>query len=171
MEKRKYLECALIINTHGVRGDVKLESLCDTPKVLADLKRVYLCENGTYREVKVLHTSIFKSFVLAALEGVDDMDKAMALKGKTLYASREDFDLAEGDYFIVDLIGLDVIDNISGKIYGRVTDVINRGASDIYVVKTESGERMMPAVEEFVKRVDLEKGIFVETIPGLLSDD
>lgn len=171
MEKKKYLECALIINTHGVRGDVKLESLCDTPKVLADLKRVYLCENGTYREVKVLHTSIFKSFVLAALEGVDDMDKAMALKGKTLYASREDFDLAEGDYFIVDLIGLDVIDNISGKIYGRVTDVINRGASDIYVVKTESGERMMPAVEEFVKRVDLEKGIFVETIPGLLSDD
>ena len=171
MEKKKYLECAVIINTHGVRGDVKLESLCDTPKVLADLKRVYLCENGTYREVKVLHTSIFKSFVLAALEGVDDMDKAMALKGKTLYASREDFDLAEGDYFIVDLIGLDVIDNISGKIYGRVTDVINRGASDIYVVKTESGERMMPAVEEFVKRVDLEKGIFVETIPGLLSDD
>ena len=171
MEKKKYLECALIINTHGVRGDVKLESLCDTPKVLADLKRVYLCENGTYREVKVLHTSIFKSFVLAALEEVDDMDKAMALKGKTLYASREDFDLAEGDYFIVDLIGLDVIDNISGKIYGRVTDVINRGASDIYVVRTESGERMMPAVEEFVKRVDLEKGIFVETIPGLLSDD
>ena len=52
-----------------------------------------------------------------------------------------------------------------------MTDVINRGASDIYVVKTESGERMMPAVEEFVKRVDLEKGIFVETIPGLLSDD
>ena len=171
MEKKKYLECALIINTHGVRGDVKLESLCDTPKVLADLKRVFFCENGVYREVKVLHTSIFKSFVLAALEGVDDMDKAMALKGKTLYAAREDFDLEEGDYFIVDLIGLDVIDNISGKVYGRVTDVINRGASDIYVVKTESGERMMPAVEEFVKRVDLEKGIFVETIPGLLSDD
>ena len=93
MEKKKYLECALIINTHGVRGDVKLESLCDTPKVLADLKRVFFCENGVYREVKVLHTSIFKSFVLAALEGVDDMDKAMALKGKTLYASREDFDL------------------------------------------------------------------------------
>lgn len=171
MEKKKYLECALIINTHGVRGDVKLESLCDTPGVLADLKRVFFAETGGYREVKVLHTSIFKSFVLATLEGVDDMDKAMALKGKTLYAAREDFKLGEGDYFIVDLIGLDVIDNISGKVYGRVTDVINRGASDIYVVKTESGERMMPAVDEFVKRVDLEKGIYVETIPGLLSDD
>ena len=171
MEKKKYLECALIINTHGVRGDVKLESLCDTPKVLADLKRVFFSENGGYREVKVLHTSIFKSFVLASLEGIDDMDKAMALKGKTLYASRDDFHLEEGDYFIVDLIGLDVIDHESGKVYGRVTDVINRGASDIYVVKTENGERMMPAVEEFVKAVDLDKGIFVKTIPGLLSDD
>ena len=171
MEKKRFLECALIINTHGVRGDVKLESLCDTPKVLADLKRVFLCEAGAYRELKVLHSSIFKSFVLTTLEGVDDMDKARALKGKTLYAAREDFKLGEGDYFIVDLIGLDVIDNINGKVYGRVKDVINRGASDIYVVTTESGERMMPAVEEFVKRVDLEKGIFVETIPGLLSDD
>lgn len=171
MEKKQYLECAQIINTHGVRGDVKLESLCDSPKVLADLKRVFLKEAGVYKEIKVLHTSIFKSFVLATLEGVDDMDKAMALKGKTLYASRDDFHLEEGDYFIVDLIGLDVIDHESGKVYGRVTDVINRGASDIYVVKTENGERMMPAVEEFVKAVDLDKGIFVKTIPGLLSDD
>lgn len=171
MEKKQYLECAQIINTHGVRGDVKLESLCDSPKVLSDLKRVFLKEAGAYKEIKVLHTSIFKSFVLATLEGVDDMDKAMALKGKTLYASRDDFHLEEGDYFIVDLIGLDVIDHESGKVYGRVTDVINRGASDIYVVKTENGERMMPAVEEFVKAVDLDKGIFVKTIPGLLSDD
>ena len=171
MEKKQYLECAQIINTHGVRGDVKLESLCDSPKVLADLKRVFLKEAGVYKEIKVLHTSIFKSFVLATLEGVDDMDKAMALKGKTLYASRDDFHIEEGDYFIVDLIGLDVIDHESGKVYGRVTDVINRGASDIYVVKTENGERMMPAVEEFVKAVDLDKGIFVKTIPGLLSDD
>ncbi len=171
MEKKKYLECAIIINTHGVRGDIKLESLCDSPAVLAGLKRVFLCESGEYKEIRVLHASIFKSFVLATLEGVDDMDKAMALKGKTLYAAREDFKLKKGDYFIADLIGLQVIDNISGRVYGTVTDVINRGASDIYVVKTESGERMMPAVKEFVKRVDIEGGIFVEVIPGLLTDD
>ncbi len=171
MEKKNYLECAVIINTHGVKGDVKLESLCDTPAVLADFKRLYFCEGGKYREVKVLHASVFKSFVLMTLEGVDDMDKAMALKGKTLYAAREDFKLKKGDYFIVDLIGLPVIDNKNGKIYGEISDVINRGASDIYVVKTESGERMMPAVKEFVKRVELEAGVFVEVIPGLLSDD
>lgn len=171
MEKKRYLECAIIINTHGVRGDVKLESLCDSPSVLAGLKRVFLKDGGDYREIKVLHSSVFKSFVLASLDGIDDIDKAMTYKGKTLYAAREDFKLRRGDYFIVDLIGLSVIDNVSGIVYGEVTDVINRGASDIYVVKTEGGERMMPAVKEFVKRVDTEKGIFVEVIPGLLTDD
>ena len=171
MEKKQYLECAIIINTHGVRGDVKLESLCDSPDVLASLKRVFMLENGRYKEIKVNHTSVFKQFVLASLEGVTDMDQAAAMKGTMLYASRDDFELGEGDYFIADLIGLPVIDVESGKTYGTVKEVINRGASDIYVVKTPGGERMMPAVEEFVKNIDLEKGIFVKTIPGLLSDD
>ena len=171
MAKKQFLECGIIINTHGVRGDVKLESLCDSPEVLASLERVFVLEGGKYREIEVKHAAVFKQFVLATLEGVDDMDKAAAMKGTTLYASRDDFELGEGDFFIADLLGLPVIDNIDGKVYGRIKDVINRGASDIYVVTTPTGERMMPVVEEFVKRVDPESGIYVETIPGLLSDD
>ena len=171
MDKKNYLECAIIINTHGVMGAVKLESLCDSPEVLASLERVFVLEGGKYREIKILHASVFKQFVLATLEGVSDMDSAAAMKGTTLYAARDDFELEEGDYFIVDLIGLDIIDVESGKTLGKITDVVNRGASDIYVVKTPTGERMMPAVEEFVKEIDLEKGVFVKTIPGLLSDD
>lgn len=171
MAKKQFLECGIIINTHGVRGDVKLESLCDSPEVLAELKRVFVFENGQYREIEVKHASVFKQFVLATLDGIDDMDKAAAMKGTTLYASRDDFLLGEGDYFIADLIGLPVIDNIDGKVYGKIKDVINRGASDIYVVTTPTGERMMPVVEEFVKKVDVESGVYVETIPGLLSDD
>ena len=172
MERKKFLECAIIINTHGVRGNVKLESLCDSPEVLADLKRVFVKEGSSYREIKVNHTSIFKSFVLADLEGINDMDAAAAMKNTTLYAAREDFDLEEGDYFIVDLIGLDVIDVDNGTKYGVVKDIINRGSSDIYVIKTESGERMMPAVEEFVKKVDIDGGaVYIKPIAGLLSDD
>lgn len=171
MAKKQYLECAKIINTHGVRGDVKLESLCDSPEVLASLERVFLLEGGKYREVEVLHASVFKQFVLAGLEGIDDMDKAEAMKGTMLYASRDDFELGEGDFFIADLLGLPVIDNVDGKVYGKIKDVINRGASDIYVVNTPNGERMIPVVDEFVKRVDLDEGVFVEVIPGLLSDD
>ena len=171
MAKKQYLECAKIINTHGVRGDVKLESLCDSPEVLASLERAFLLEGGKYREVEVLHAYVFKQFVLAGLEGIDDMDKAEAMKGTMLYASRDDFELGEGDFFIADLLGLPVIDNVDGKVYGKIKDVINRGASDIYVVNTPNGERMIPVVDEFVKRVDLDEGVFVEVIPGLLSDD
>ena len=172
MERKRFLECAIIINTHGVRGNVKLESLCDSPEVLADLERVYVKEGNSYREIKVLHTSIFKSFVLADLEGINDMDAAAAMKGTTLYAAREDFELEDGDYFIVDLIGLDVVDIDDGKKYGKIKDVINRGSSDIYVVNTPTGERMMPAVEEFVKKVDIDGGaVYIKPIAGLLSDD
>ena len=97
MEKKKYLECAIIINTHGVKGAVKLESLCDSPYVLADLERVFVREKGAYREIKVLGASVFKSFVLAELEGVNDMDAAAAMKGTMLYAARDDFYLEDGD--------------------------------------------------------------------------
>ncbi len=171
MARKQYLECAKMINTHGVRGDVKLESLCDSPQVLAGLKRVYVAEGEKYVEKKVLHASVFKQFVIAGIEGIDDMDKAEAAKGTMLYAARGDFKLKKGAYFIADLIGLEVIDEADGKVYGTIADVINRGASDIYVVNTPTGERMMPVVDEFVKKVDIDRGVFVHNIPGLLTDD
>ena len=171
MKINPYIECAKIINTHGVRGDVKLESLCDSPQVLAGLKRVYVAEGEKYVEKKVLHASVFKQFVIAGIEGIDDMDKAEAAKGTMLYAARGDFKLKKGAYFIADLIGLPVVDVDSGREYGKIADVINRGASDIYVVSTPSGERMMPVVDEFVKKVDINSAVYVHAIPGLLSDD
>ena len=97
------------------------------------------------------------------------MDKAIALKNVTLYADREDFTLEDGEYFITDIIGLDVIDSDNGKVYGKVKEIINRGASDIYVVDTPNGERMIPAVDEFIVNVDIQKGVTVKTIEGLLD--
>ena len=118
----------------------------------------------------MLHGSGFKEFVIFELEGGSDMDAALLLKNTVIYADREDIPLGEGAYFLADLEGLDVIDAEDGRIYGRLLDVINRGASDIYVVETPTGERMMPAVDEFVKKIDIEKGIFVSPIPGMLED-
>ena len=169
MKKKQYLECGKIINTHGFRGAVKLESWCNSPEDLADLSRVFLQESGAMREVAVKHASVFKQFVIAELEGVTDLDGAMALKNQVVYAAREDFSLDEGDVFIVDMIGLPVIDAATGVKYGTLSDVINRGASDIYVIKTPDGERMMPAVEEFVKKIDVENGIFVSPIEGMFD--
>lgn len=170
MDKEKFLECGKIINTHGVKGTVKAESWCDSPYILADLERVYTEENGKAKEYKVIKASVFKQFVLLELEGVYGMDAALAMKNKVIYASRDDIELEEGDFFIADLIGLPVIDVDSGREYGKITDVINTGASDIYVIKTPNGEAMMPAVDEFVKEIDLDKGIYVKPIEGMFED-
>lgn len=164
-----YIECGKIVNTHGCHGGVKLESWCNSPDDLAELKRVFLLSEGTYREHMVKKSAVFKQFVLMELSGICDMDAAMLLKNKTVYAVKEDFSLAEGEYFLADLIGLSVIDAKNGKLYGKVTDIINRGASDLYVVMTDKGERYLPVVDEFIDRVDLTRGIYVTPIEGLLD--
>ena len=103
------------------------------------------------------------------LSGIEDMDTAMALKNTVLWADREDFHLPEGTYFIADLIGVPVLDADSNEVLGHVTELINRGAQDIYVVETPQGERMIPAVDEFVVSVSVKDGLRVRPIPGMLD--
>lgn len=167
----EYLECGRVVSTHGCHGAVKVENLCDTPAVLASLGRVFIKKSASYEEKKIISASVFKNAVIMEIEGVSDMDAAMLLRGKVLFAARGDIPIEEGSHFIADLIGLPVKDAESGKVYGTLSDVINRGASDIYVVKTDDGEKMMPAVKEFVKSIDTTDGIFVTPIPGMLSDE
>ena len=169
MSKSKFLECGKIINTHGVRGGVKLESWCDTPDDLAALSKIYIKRGAEYTEHKVRRASVFKQFVLMEIEGISSVDDAAALKGTTVYADREDFDIEEGAYFVADIIGLPVIDKETGEAIGTLCDVLNLGASDIYTVKTDKGEKMIPAVPEFIKEVDTEKGIFVSLIEGMFD--
>ncbi len=169
MAEKQYIECGKVVNTHGCRGEVKAESWCNSEEDLAGLKRIFFEENKAFREFKVTRSAIFKQFVILGLSGIDDMDKAMLLKNKVLYAAREDFSLDDGEFFLADMIGLDVIDNVNGKVYGKLKEIINRGASDIYVVDTPNGERMIPAVDEFIISIDINKGVFVHTIEGLLD--
>lgn len=167
--RKEYLECGKIINTHGIAGAVKLECWCDSPEVLAGLKRLFLAEGQGYKEYKVLTSSVFKSFVIAKLGCIADIDAAQTLVGQTVYACRGEIALDEGDNFIADLIGLEVKDASDGHVYGRLKDVINAGASDIYVIETPEGERMMPAVDEFVNKIDLDDGIFISPIEGMFN--
>ena len=119
--------------------------------------------------MKVKSASVFKRFVIAEIAGIDSIEKAESLKGKTVFADRSDIPLEEGSFFIADLIGLDVYDADTGVRYGTVSEVFNAGASDIYTVSTDSGERMIPAVPEFIVSVDLEKGIAVRPIGGMFD--
>ena len=169
MAKEKFLECGKIINTHGVRGTVKVESWCDTPEDLASLKRISFKRGDSFDTRKVIRASVFKQFVLMDIEGVSSIDDATVLKERVIYADRKDIKIEEGAYFIADLIGLPVIDKETGDVIGTLCDVLNLGASDIYTIKTENGEKMIPAVPEFIKEVDVEKGIFVSLIEGMLD--
>ena len=167
--KSPYLECGKIVNTHGIKGEVKVEPWCDSPEVFAALPKVYLKNGEEFVRYRVVRASVFKQLVILGLEGVSDIDSAATLKGRTLYAAREDFHLKEGACFIADLIGLPVIDDETGEEYGKLREIINRGASDIYVIHTPDGERMMPAVAEFVKRIDVEAGIYISPIEGMFD--
>lgn len=167
----KYLECAAVCSTHGIRGNVRLENRCDSPKTLASLKRVFVHENGEYKEYKVLHASVQKNMVLASLEGIDTVEAAAAMRGTVLYAAREDFCLGSDKVFIADMLGLPVMDNDNGTLYGTLKDVIQPGAQQIYVVAGQNGDFMIPAVPEFIKEVSLgdarPEGVYVKLIEGM----
>ena len=169
--KKAYLECGKIINTHGFRGTVKLESWCDAPEVLASLPRVFFLKNGEYTPRKILHASVFKQFVLADLEGVRDEDAANALRNTVVYAAREDLPLEEGDHFIVDLLGLPVLDADTRAPLGELIDIKQQGAVDLYIVKTATGEYMVPCVPQFVVKLDPEDAVYIRPIPGLLDEE
>ena len=168
--KQNYLECGKIINIHGFRGTLKLESWCDSPEILAELERVWLLQqDGTYQSRRVLHASVFRQFVLMDLEGIDSEEKANAMRQTVVYAAREDIPLEEGDHFIVDLIGLDVRHSDTGELLGKLIRVNTNTATDMYVVRTETGDHLVPAVPAFVTHVDIEDAVYIRPIPGLLD--
>lgn len=169
-ELTPYLECAMAVNTHGVKGAVKLENRCDTPKVLAGLKTMYIKKNGEYTPLKVVNSSVQKNMVLTTFEGVDTLEAAIALRGTVFYAAREDFRLRRGEYFIADLLGLPVYDDDNGEMIGTLSNVTTPGAHQVYTIEDEDGSFMLPNVPEFVRRISLEEedqGIYVHLIEGM----
>ena len=169
MEKKAYLEIAKIINTHGVRGAVKLDPWCDSPETLKKIKKLYL-ENGASFDVSEVKM-IGGGFVVLSLSGVTTVEAAVKLKNKILLAKREDIPLAEGAHFICDLIGMPVKDAENGKVYGTLLEVAQPALQELYVVKTESGKTVMiPNVPAFVHHID-EEAIYITPIGGFFDDD
>ena len=170
--KKPYLECGRIVSTHGVRGAVKIESWCDSPRVLASLSTVYLCENdGTFTPKSLKNPSVSGDRVIAYVGDAASMDDAILLKGKTLFACRCDIPLQSGKVFLADLLGLPVIDVDSGRIYGKLREITPSPASNLFVVDTGHGDVLLPDVPEFIKERDAERGIFVRVIPGFFEDE
>ena len=169
--KKEYLEGGKFCSAHGVRGVIKAEPWCDSPSVLTKIKRIYLKEGESYTELSVLGASVCAQFVLLTLEGIDSRESAQAMKNTVFYLKREDVPVPKGRVLIADMIGLDVIDADTGRVYGILTDVTDGVRNQLYTIKTESGEVLFPAVAEFLKEIDIERGVFIRPIPGFFEDE
>lgn len=158
---------------HGVRGLMKVEPWCDTPKILAAQKRVFLAVGSDrYEERKVLSASVMGELVLMNIEGVTSREEAFAYKNKIIYLHRSDIPVNRGAALIADMIGLDVIDAVTGKIYGTLSNVLDAPHGRLYSVTCKSGkETLLPGVPEFIKEIDTERGVFITPIPGFFDED
>ncbi len=168
--KKEYLECGKIVNAHGVRGLVKVEPWCDSPAVLAKQKRVFcLLRDGFYSERKVISASVMQGLVLMNIEGVDSREDAIALKNRVLYLHRSDIPVKPGAMLVQDMIGLPVINDKDKRLLGHIKSVDDAVRGQMYTIATESGDVLLPAVPEFVKEIDPERGITVTPIPGFFE--
>ena len=161
--KLQYLEAGEIVTTHGVRGEMKVLPWADGPDFLVDFKRVRI--SGT--EYKVLSCRIQKTCNLLKLQGIDTMDAAQALRGKSVEVWRED---APKDLiFVAELIGVEVFSK--GQSIGKVTDVLDYPGNKVYVVEGEH-TYMIPAVKAYVLSTDLDTNTMeVELIEGMRTDE
>lgn len=159
---KQYVEAGRIVNTHGINGEVKIEVWLDSPAFFKTFKRLFI--NGA--EKRILSAREYKQFIIARLEGVEDINAAMALKGKTVEILRADAHMKDGEFFVQDILGFTVVDE-DGHTVGKLVDAFETPASMLYVVRGES-EHLIPAVREFILGIDAEKEeIRVHLIEGM----
>lgn len=169
--KKQYLDSGKIVGTHGIRGEVRIEPWCDSPEFLCTFKKLYIDENGqSFIEVK---SRPHKNIALAKIKGVDTIEAAERYRGKIVYINRSDIVLDEGVNFVQDLIGLEVKDSDSGKIYGKITDVLRTGANDVYeITDSDNKKYLAPVIDEVVVSIDIDGGfVLIRPMKGIFDDE
>lgn len=162
MEKSKFLEAGEIVSTHGVRGEVKILPWTDSVDFLRRFKTLYINE----KPYAVRHSFAHKGCMIAALEGIEDVNAAMALKGRTVCFARADARLPKGSFFLADVLGARVVAE-DGAIVGEIVDIIENPTQNVYVVRGET-EHLIPAVPEFILNTDVDNGVVtVHLIEGM----
>lgn len=163
------LEVGKIINTHGLRGEVKVAAWTDTPDVFETLETVYIKVKSEYKPLSLRSIKYQKNNLIVKFAELTDINEAEPLKNQVLYAGRSDLgELEEGVYYIADLIGIEVIDE-NGASLGKIKDVMQTGANDIYVVERPSQKDLLiPVLPNVVLSVDInEKKAIVHLLEGL----
>lgn len=166
--KKEFLEAGKIVTTHGIRGEVKIMPYTDSPELLAEFDRLFMGKE--HREVNIERSRVFKNTVIAKIEGVDTPEEAEKLRSKVLYMHRDDLELDEDTYFIQDLIGLEVRDADTSEVYGKIADVMQTGANDVYVIKGNDREYLVPAIADVIVSTDVDGGVMtIRPLDGLFD--
>ena len=167
---QEYFEVGQIVNTFGIKGLLKVKPFTDENSRFEELKKVYIAKKDKMQEVEIENVSYQKDMVLLKIKGIDDLTEAEKYKGLFLKIARKDAKkLPKDTYFIADLLGLEVYTD-EGELLGKVDDIFNSGANDVYVVKDEiTGKQiLLPGIKDVLKEIDLEnEKIIVHLIKGL----
>lgn len=164
------LQVGAILDTHGLRGEVKVFPTTDDPSRYDDLEEVeLLTKEGKYLHLEVERVRYFKNLVIVKFKHYDNINDIEQYKKCNLYVTRENaVELEEDEYFVADLIGLTAKTD-EGEELGTLSDVLTTGANDVYVIKCADGEELLvPAIHDCVQEVNVEEGyVVLHLLPGL----
>lgn len=162
------IEIGKIVNTHGLKGHIKVEPWCDGIETFEYLDRVFV--NNIEYEIESV--KVQKNVFLLKLKELNTIEEAEKLKNKVVYANEDEMPpLPEGTFYIRDIMGLSVYDG--EKLIGKIVDWIETGANNVYIIKRPNGKDVLiPAIDSVVKKIDIEnKRMSVNMMEGLMEDD
>lgn len=166
--KNRFLETGKIVGTHGIKGEVRVQAWADSPEFLCEFDCFYLDDKGK-SQLEVERSRRHKNIVIMKIKGVDSIEAAEGLRNKILFMDREEVDIGDS-YFIADLIGCKVFDVDTEELIGNISDVSQTGANDVWHIKNDKGEFLIPVIEQVVIDVDIDnENIFIRPLPGIFD--
>ena len=168
--KQEYFELGQIVNHFGIKGMVKVNPFTDDISQFEELESILVEKNGKLLDIQIEEVKYSKNQILLKLKGIDTVEEAEKYRGCYLKIARSNSKkLPKDTYFIADLLGLTVYTD-ENILLGKVEDIYNSGANDIYVIKSEDGKQiLLPGIGEVIKQIDLEQEkIIVHLIKGLV---
>ena len=170
MIMNKYLEIGKIVSIHGVRGECNVQPWCDSPQFFCNFKTLYTKGGATAYSVERSRPK-GDNMVILKIKGIDTAEAAQALRNTVLYMDRGDAKLPDGTYFIADLIGLEAVTE-QGESLGKITDVLETGANDVYEITQGDRKFYIPAIPSVVLKTDIEGGkMTVFPMEGLFDEN
>ena len=167
------LQVGIITTTHGIKGEVKVYPTTDDPKRFTAGMELLLDTGKEQLPVHVAHVTFFKNMVILKFREFNSINDVEIFRTKSLYVTREQaVPCEENEYFIADLLGLTVCSD-TGVTLGRISDVLQTGANDVYVVERQGAkDLLLPAIHDCIRSIDVEKGcMVVHVLEGLLDEE